>query len=68
LVFALFALWPQGEPSAALLLVAWALAMIGLATFALLRVVRRGERVNLKELNRAILLKAQQLSYMLGLS
>jgi tetratricopeptide (TPR) repeat protein len=38
LVFALFALWPQRGRSAALLLGAWVLAMIGLAAFAALHV------------------------------
>jgi len=38
LVFALFALWPQRGGSAALLLVAWVLAMIGLAAFVALHV------------------------------
>jgi Flp pilus assembly protein TadD len=38
LVFALFAAWPQRGPSAALLLVAWTLAMIGLAAFTALHV------------------------------
>ena len=41
LVFALFALWPQRGASAALLLVAWTLAMIGLAAFVMLRVDAR---------------------------
>jgi len=36
LVFALFACWRQGAASAALLLVAWTLAMIGLALFTAL--------------------------------
>lgn len=38
LVFVLFAAWPQRGPSAALLLVAWTLAMIGLAGFTALHV------------------------------
>ncbi|HEY5044435.1 MAG TPA: O-antigen ligase family protein [Solirubrobacteraceae bacterium] len=38
LVFALFALWPQRGRSAALLLGAWVLAMIGLAAFVALHV------------------------------
>jgi O-antigen ligase len=38
LVFALFALWPQHGRSAALLLGAWTLAMIGLAAFVALHV------------------------------
>jgi tetratricopeptide (TPR) repeat protein len=38
LVFALFALWPQRGRSAALLLGAWTLAMIGLAAFVALHV------------------------------
>ncbi len=38
LVFLLFATWPQRGPSAALLLVAWTLAMIGLAGFTALHV------------------------------
>jgi hypothetical protein len=38
LVFALFATWRQHGTSAALLLVVWALAMIGLAAFVLLHV------------------------------
>jgi tetratricopeptide (TPR) repeat protein len=38
LVFALFALWPQRGASAALLLGAWTLAMIGLAAFVVLHV------------------------------
>ncbi len=38
LVFALFALWPQRGGSAALLLGAWTLAMIGLAAFVALHV------------------------------
>jgi tetratricopeptide (TPR) repeat protein len=38
LVFALFALWPQRGRSATLLLGAWTLAMIGLATYAALHV------------------------------
>ncbi len=38
LVFVLFAAWPQRGASAALLLVAWTLAMIALAGFALLHV------------------------------
>jgi tetratricopeptide (TPR) repeat protein len=38
LVFALFALWPQRGASAALLLGAWMLAMIGLAAFVILHV------------------------------
>ncbi len=41
LVFALFALWPQRGPSAALLLSAWTLAMIGLAAYVALRVDTR---------------------------
>jgi len=40
LVFALFALWPQRGRSAALLLGAWVLAMIGLAAFAMLHIDR----------------------------
>lgn len=38
LVFVLFAAWPQRGASAALLLVAWTLAMVALAGFALLHV------------------------------
>jgi tetratricopeptide (TPR) repeat protein len=38
LVFALFALWPQRGRSAALLLGAWVLAMVGLAAFVALHV------------------------------
>jgi O-antigen ligase len=38
LVFVLFAAWPQRGASAALLLVAWTLAMIGLAAFTALHV------------------------------
>ncbi len=38
LVFALFALWPQRGPSAALLLCVWTLAMIGLAAFVVLHI------------------------------
>ncbi len=38
LVFALFACWPQRGASAALLLCAWTLALIGLAAFAALHV------------------------------
>jgi hypothetical protein len=41
LVFALFALWPRQGRSAALLLGAWAFAMIGLAAFVLLHVDAR---------------------------
>ena len=41
LVFALFALWPQRARSAALLLGAWTLAMIGLAVFVVLHVDAR---------------------------
>jgi tetratricopeptide (TPR) repeat protein len=44
LVFALFALWPQRGGSAALLLVAWVLAMIGLAAFVVLHVNAAGVR------------------------
>ncbi len=42
LVFALFALWPARAESAALLLGAWVLAMIGLAAFVLLHVNGHG--------------------------
>jgi hypothetical protein len=38
LVFALFALWPQRGRSAALLLGAWVLAMVGLAAFVMLHI------------------------------
>jgi tetratricopeptide (TPR) repeat protein len=38
LVFALFALWPQRGVSAALLLGAWTIAMIGLAAFVMLHI------------------------------
>ncbi|MHB8234938.1 MAG: O-antigen ligase family protein [Solirubrobacteraceae bacterium] len=38
LVFALFALWPQRGPTAALLLGGWALAMSGLAVFVVIHV------------------------------
>ena len=38
LVFALFALWPQRPDSAALLLGAWTLAMIGLALFVVVHI------------------------------
>src|SRR5438128_1436280 len=41
LVFALFALWPRRGSSAALLLGAWVLAMIGLAAFVLLHLDTR---------------------------
>jgi tetratricopeptide (TPR) repeat protein len=41
LVFALFALWPQRGSAATLLLVIWVLAMVGLATYVLLRVDTR---------------------------
>ncbi len=44
LVFALFALWPQRGRSAALLLGAWTLAMIGLAAFVALNVDAAGAR------------------------
>src|SRR5271168_3683362 len=45
LVFALFALWPQRGPSAALLLGAWTLAMIALAAFVALHVNAEGEHL-----------------------
>ncbi len=41
LVFALFALWPQKGASAALLLVGWTLAMIGLGAYVVLHVDSR---------------------------
>jgi tetratricopeptide (TPR) repeat protein len=41
LVFGLFALWPQRGGSAALLLMAWSLAMIALAAYVLVRVDTR---------------------------
>jgi tetratricopeptide (TPR) repeat protein len=62
LVFSLFALWPQRGRSAALLLGAWVLAMIGLAAFVALHVnAAAGSPVRL-----AILLPGGRLVYPSG--